>query len=58
LRFQKILKDFFITKESCGNESGFLWNVKKICGIQLRQLNFFFQGNEIRWYSIEISHYL
>jgi hypothetical protein len=50
----KDFKDFFISKESCGIESRFLWNVKKSRGIQLRQLRFVFQGNEIRWYSIEI----
>jgi hypothetical protein len=39
-RFQRILKYFFFkTKEFWGIESRFLYNVKKICGIQLR---FFF----------------
>jgi hypothetical protein len=56
LGFHGILKDFSIIKKSCGIESRLLWNLKKSCAIQLRQIRFFFQGNEISWYSIEISY--
>jgi hypothetical protein len=57
LRFQRILKDFFMMIKSCGIQSRLLQKLIKSYGIQLRQLRFFFQSNKICWYSIEISHH-
>jgi hypothetical protein len=56
LRFKWILKDFFMLKNFISIQSRLLLNQIKSFGIQSRQLRFFFQGNEIRCYSIEISH--
>jgi hypothetical protein len=36
LRFQMILKDFFMIKKSCGIQSILLQKLNKSCGIQLR----------------------
>jgi len=54
LGFQDILKDFLMVIKSCGIQSRLLWNIKKSHGIQSRQSRFFFQGNQIPWYSIKI----
>jgi hypothetical protein len=46
LRFQRILKDFLIIKKFCGIQSRLLQKLEKSCGIQLRQLRFFFNATK------------
>jgi len=58
LRFQWILKDFFVLKKFCGIQSRFLRNVKHSCGIQLGFSRFCNESNKIWWYSIKILHNL
>ena len=55
LRFHGILKDILKIKKSCGIQLKLLQNRSKSCGIQLRQSRLFIEGNEIWWYSNEIS---